>query len=348
MSNRPSTTILSLPAAVRGDGTAQSLRGRFILIAGLAAMIVLGAVTYAGLVVLKQTMSRDEDARIINAAMLSRQLVDRVLAERTRQVDLIASSPSTVAAAKKGGEVSREKGLPKLSIDKLEDMFKVTRSQQVDAAAKSFLGDLCPKLDIAEVMVTDEYGYNAVTTSPSSDFVQSDEGWWQTAWAAGVTSAQATADPATQRVVVELAATIHDGSAKVGVVKVKFGLSVVDSVLTQGSTAGSRLRVDLVDSTGKIIASSVPNTRFKRFGALAAISSHAPGTSFTFDGDSLVQRGAIGMSNDGRWRVVAHMNDVDAGRAYNVARAALIGGVSVMLLLIMASLVLAGGFIQRR
>src|SRR5438477_10304801 len=106
MSYRPSTTILSLQNPFRADGSAQSLRGRLVFVAGAAAIIVLGAVTYAGLVVLKATMSRDEDARIINAATLSRQLVDRVLAERTRQVDLIASSPSTIAAAKRGGDVS--------------------------------------------------------------------------------------------------------------------------------------------------------------------------------------------------------------------------------------------------
>ena len=339
---------MRLPTAISGDGSAQSLRGRLVFIAAAAAMLILGAVTYAGLVVLKKTMAGDEDARIINAATLSRQLVDRVLAERTRQVDLIASSPSTIAAAKKGGEVSRERGLTKLSIDQLEGMFKATRSQQVDPAAKSFLSDLVPKLDIAEVMVTDEYGYNAVTTSPSSDFVQSDEGWWQTAWTTGATTAQANADPATQRVVVELAGAIHDGAARVGVVKVKFGLAVVDSVLTQGSTAGSRLRVDLVDSAGKVIASSVPSTRFKPFGAFGTIAAHSPGTSFPFDGDSLVQRGAVALTNNGRWRVIAHMNDVDAGRAYNVARASLLGGVAVMLALIMGSLVLAGRFIQRR
>jgi methyl-accepting chemotaxis protein len=348
MSDRPSTTISRLQTILGVDGSAQSLRGRMVAIAGVVAVIVLGAVTYAGLVVLKKTMAGDEDARIVNAATLSRQLVDRVLAERTRQVDLIASSPSTIAAAKKGAEVSRERGLPKLSIDQLENMFKATRSQQVDPAAKAYLSDLVPKLDIAEIMITDEYGYNAVTTSPSSDFVQSDEGWWQTAWTTNMTTAQATADPATQRVVVELASVIRDGGKRVGVVKVKFGLSVVDSVLAQGSTAGSRLRVDLVDSAGKIIASSVPSTRFKPFAAFMTIVSRAPGSSFAFRGDSLMQRGAVGLSNDGRWHIIAHMNDVDAGRAYNIARASLLGGVAVMLALIMGSLVLAGRFIQRR
>lgn len=330
-----------------GDRTDQSLRGRLVFFAGAAAIIVLGAVTYAGLVVLRKTLAGDEDARIVNAATLSRQLVDRVLAERTRQVDLIASSPSTIAAAKKGAEVSREKGLPKLSIDQLEAMFKVTRSQQVDPAAKAFLSDLVPKLDIAEVMVTDEYGYNAVTTSPSSDFVQSDEGWWQTAWASGATSAQATADPATQRTVVELAGVIRDNGARVGVVKVKFGLSWVDSALAQG-TADSRMRVDLVDSAGRILSSSAPAVRFKPFASFNVVAAQAAGASFPFNGDSLVQRGAVGLTNNGRWRVIAHMNDVDAGHSYKVARAALVGGVGVMMILVFCGLVLTGQFIHRR
>src|SRR5207237_375596 len=162
------------------------------------------------------------------------------------QVELIASEPSVIVAAKKGADEARRLGLPaRTFVDKdpalppIEARFKATRSLQVDAASLQYLTALLPKLDIAEVMVTDEYGYNAVTTSPSSDFVQSDEAWWQVAWANGMTTAQANADPATQKTVVELAGSIRDRGTKVGVVKVKFGLSLVDSVLAQGSAGAS-------------------------------------------------------------------------------------------------------------
>ena len=239
MNNRPSTSILAFGERLTQNQSGRSLRWRLVLVAGIAAAMVLGAVTYAGLYVLKRAMAGDEDARIINAATLSKQLVERVLSERTRQVDLIASEPSVIVAARKGAEISRQRGLPKLSIPQLEEMFKVTRSQQVDEESKRFLTALLTKLDIAEVMVTDEFGYNAVTTSPSSDFVQSDEGWWQTAWTKGATTAQATADAATQQTVVELSAVIRDRGTKIGVGKVKFGLSSVDSALAQGSTRGA-------------------------------------------------------------------------------------------------------------
>jgi len=348
MNDRPSTSILSIGERLTQDASSRSLRWRLVVVAGALATIVLGAVAYTGLLVLRRAMAGDEDARIINAASLSKQLVERVLSERTRQVELIASAPSVILAAHKGADVARQRGFPTMQITELEQLFKVTRSQQVDEESKHYLNDLLPKLDIAEVMVTDEFGYNAVTTSPSSDFVQSDEGWWQSAWANGLTTAQANADPATQRTVVELAGVIRDRTTKVGVVKVKFGLSAVDSALIQGSTRGGSLRVDLVDSVGKVIASSAPSTRFKLFPAFAAMAGHDGSSAFLFTSDSTVQRGSVVTTNGGRWHVIAHMNEADASRGYFVARWSLVGGLAVMLALIIASLVFAGRFIERR
>ncbi len=348
MNLRPSTSILSITDGAVGERSAQSLRRRMSISAGMIALVVLAAVGYAGQLFLKRSMAGEEDARIANAASLSKQLVDRVLEERMRQVELIASAPTVIGAAKKGGELSRQRNLPKLTIDQLEAMFKATRSQQVDQAARRYLTDLLPKLDIAEVMVTDAYGYNAETTSPSSDFVQSDEGWWQTTWAKGATTAQAAADPATQKTVVELAGIVRDGPTRVGVVKVKFGLSAVDSVLSQGSAGGTMLRVDLVDSTGKIIASSIPATRFKSFGGWGSVGSHETAQVFDFTGDSSLQRGAVARSNGGQWRIVAHMSEADATQSYDVARWALAAGLIVMLGMAVVALIVVGRFVERR
>jgi len=319
-----------------------------LVVAGAGSAVVLAGVAYAGLYVLKRTLTGDENSRVENAASLSKQLVERVLAERVRQVEMIASAPSVVAAARKGGEVSRQRGLPTTPIPKLEEEFKATRSQQVDESTRTFLSDLLPKLDIAEMMVTDQYGFNAVTTSLTSDFVQNDEAWWQAAWSVGHTEAQATADAATQKTVVELAEVILDHGNKIGVVKVKFGLSVVDSVLAQGTAGRSTFRVDLVDNAGKVIASSVPSTRFKPFPGFDAVLVHEDATSFAYPSDSTIQHASVSMTNGGRWRVIAHVNEVDAMRTYHIARWALLGGIVATLMLIIASLSVIGRFIERR
>ena len=62
-------------------------------------------------------MAGDEDARIVNAASLSKQLVERVLAERSRQVDLIASAPSIDRRrAQRRATSSRQRGLAKMGM----------------------------------------------------------------------------------------------------------------------------------------------------------------------------------------------------------------------------------------
>jgi methyl-accepting chemotaxis protein len=348
--------MFSISKALTAPKSGRSLGSRLVGMFGIGAMIMLGLVGYAGLEVLRKTMAGDEDARIVNSASLSKQLVDRVLSERARQVDLIASSPQVIAASKKGAAEARRLNLPtqlgntlpKDVLDGIEQRFKATRSLQVDSASLHYLSGLLSKLDIAEVMLTDQYGYNAVTTSPSSDFVQSDEGWWQTAWNSGWSSAQATADPATQRTVVELSRAVVDGGVRVGVVKVKFGLSVVDSVLAQGSVGGKALRVDLVDSTGKVIASSVMGVRFKPFFGFTSLAGHDSTEAFNYGPETALQRGAATTTNAGRWRVVAHMNEVDASHAYIVARWALVAGGVIMFGLILLSLGFIGKFIERR
>jgi methyl-accepting chemotaxis protein len=348
MNPRPSKSIFAISYSRGAKQSARSLRRRFLSLAGTGAVLVLGIVAYAGLLVLQKSIAGDEDARIVNSASLSEQLVQRLLSERVRQVQLIAAEPNIIAAAKKGTAVSRSKGLENQSIDQLEQTFKGPRSQQVDDNALRYLNGLLPKLDIAEVMLTDEFGYNAVTTSLSSDFVQSDEAWWQAAWANGMTTALATIDPVMGRTVVELAGVVRDGSTRVGVVKVKFGLSMLDSVLAQGSNVGSSMRVDLVDSAGKVIASSGRAARFKPLAGFSAVAGQDPGSVFNFAADSIRRRGSVFATNAGRWRVIAHMSLADATRAYSEARWGLIIGLVVMLGLIFTSLSLVGRFIERR
>jgi methyl-accepting chemotaxis protein len=358
MNDRPSTGVTNFFSikSLQGERSARSIRSRLVGFVGLVAFAVLGAISYGGLFFLRKSMAGDENARILNAASLSRQLVDRVLAERARQVDLIVSSPQVVAAAKKGAVEALRLGLAAqlgntmapTMLDNIEARFKVARSLQVDSASLIYLRSLLPKLDIAEVMLTDKFGYNAVTTSPSSDFVQSDEDWWQAAWTRGWSTAGATADPAVQRVIVELARVVMDGGVKVGVVKVKFGLAVVDSVLAQGSVGGGALRVDLVDSAGKVIASSVKSTRFKPFVGFYMLAGHDSTDAFTYGRDAATQRAAVTMTNGGRWRIIAHVSESEVSHTYDLARWLLLGGAVVMLGLVLMSLSFIGRFVERR
>jgi Methyl-accepting chemotaxis protein len=86
----------------------------------------------------------------------------------------------------------------------------------------------------------------------------------------------------------------------------------------------------------------------KPFSAFQSISGHAENVPFEFKGDSTLRHASLALANGGRWHILAHMTDADAMHSYRVARASLIGGVLVMLVLILGSLVMISQFIHRR
>ena len=356
--NIPATTAAPAPAPAPGSQAeperqnAVSLQRRFVFGVGFIAVALLVLAAWASDYFIARSMLEEADNALADAAHRSVLLIDRSIAERRRQVEMLAAAPTVVDAARKGGVVSRQRGFDKMPIDALEQRFKATRSQQVDDVALAFLRDMLPKLDIAEVMVTDEFGYNAVTTSPSSDFVQSDEAWWQLAWKDGATPANAIPDKATNQVVIELSRLISVPGAdkqpvRLGVVKAKYGLSTVDSALMQAST-GSNLRVDLVDAQGRLIASSGGGTRFRVLPGLSDLSRLRADSVIRFDDGTSPRRGTIAAAYGGAWRVVAHMDEAQAVGPYRAARWALVAGVLVVLLVIVGGLVAVNNFIERR
>ncbi|HZI42396.1 MAG TPA: hypothetical protein VFD67_11850, partial [Gemmatimonadaceae bacterium] len=331
----------------RAGDVKSSLRRRYVFATGGVAIILLIVVTSIGSFGLARSMKQQQDAVLIDAARRSGLLVDRVLAERLRQVDLIAWESSVIDAAKKGTALSRRRGLPLQTISSLEERFKATRSQQVDSTSLEFLLDLLPKLDIAEVMLTDQYGYNAVATSPPSDFVQSDEEWWQVAWKTGVSDANATEDKATGETVVELARAVRDHGRRVGIVKAKFGLASVDTALVQAGV-GTSLRVDLVDSAGHVIASSAGGTRFRILTSADDLTRGIADSIINFAAEATRQRGAVAVANDGHWRLVAHGDEASLSAPIERAQLALFGGAVVVLVAIVGALTLVSRSIDRR
>lgn len=330
-----------------------SLQRRVVGGVGIVAVLLLLGAAWTTDATLKRSMLGDVDERLTEAAQRSAVLVDRVLAERRHQVELLAAMPSVVDAARRGGELARYRQLPTLRPDSLERRFARERSQQVDGRTLAYLRGMLATLDAADVIITDDLGYNAVITAPSADFAQSDERWWIEAWSdSATTGATATQDVAVQQPVVELAraVTARRGTAaeqRLGVVKVKFGLHAIDSVLVLGS-AKSAVRVDLVDTLGRLIASSGRGDRLRPVPALASIADVVPGSAVMVSDSSGTHRAVVATANDRRWRVIARMDMSGALTPYHDTRLRLLAAVALALMVIVGGLVAVNRFIERR
>ena len=135
-----------------------------------------------------------------------------------------ARNPLVIDGAETANELSAELGLIGAPIEQLEDDFNTRRSTGAAPQAERFLIDEIEfASDFGEVFFTDANGYNAALTNLTSDFVQSDEDWWQDAWANGLSISDVEFDESSGIFSVD----VSDPSSP----------AIVGSVLTQGTAA---------------------------------------------------------------------------------------------------------------
>jgi methyl-accepting chemotaxis protein len=321
-----------------------SLHRSFLIVAGVgAALAVLLLATIVD-VLLGRAAEQQGDTRVADAASRGLIVVTQALDDRTRQAKVLAMTPDIIAAAREGGARARALGIVGTDINVLEKRFDRERSLSVAPATRQFCRDVLPQLEAAEILLTDSNGFNAVTTELSSDFVQSDEEWWQSAWRNGISSAEAAYDSSAHQVTFSLATVVKDGSVSVGVVKLGFSIAPLVRSL---STAGGGVRIDVLDSTDSVLLSSDS-------ASIGHILHGLPsgGTASTqpipVDVGSVAERATALRANSGRWRIVAHLPSAEIAAPFRTARLAIPGGAALLLLMLVVPLAAMNQFLQKR
>ena len=339
----------SSPAVHRIDETSSSIKRRVLfLFGGLTFAVLLFIVTTANTAV-TNFIGTQADARLMDASRRSALLVERALIERERETLLLASSPVLIDAAREGTRRAAAMRLDTLSIESLERLFAVRRSLDVSPVARAYLKELTSTLEIAEVFVTDRTGHNAVTSEQTSDFVQRDEAWWQRASRTRLTVPEADYDESARQAVVVYAAPVRarESDAPSGVIKVAFGLDRIGNALGRAGES-SGITIDLVDLTGRVIASSgglAPMSPLP--GHASLVEQPASDSIITYDGD-VRQRAAVVELAGSRWRLVTHMDESLAFRDLDRARLALWVTAGVLFLVLTGALAYIARDITRR
>lgn len=324
-----------------------SLSRRIVLWTGVALFLILAALAWAGNRMLEARVGGDAEARLRRSAEQAALVIDHIVAERERQVRLLASLPAVVDAARLGTERAVRLGLPGQSLEAVERRFDSTRTLDVDPRTRRFLLDRSASLDLAEVLVTDINGYNAITTERTSDFVQSDEAWWQRAVQQGMSPAEAAYDESARRVSLSVASAVRaeDSAPPVGVMKVVYGLAALQEAARAAATRGV-IAVDVVDPAGAVLASSETEPRLRPFPGHAALP-RATAAMVRYD-DGTVQRASVRSTNGSTWRVVAHTPELLAFADLKRARTALGAGAAAVFVLILGALSAMSSFMTRR
>ena len=348
---RPSSPRLEGYGPVRTPSTIQSksLQRAIVVGAAVAAVAVLGVASLIAMQTAANLMSDRADSRLRDVARRGELVTEQVLLERARQVELIGNAPTIVEAARAGAARATQLGLARSAIDAVERQMAGTRTLAVSESAKRFLqGQLAP-LGIAEMLVTDVNGFNAVTTEMTSDFVQRDESWWRDAVRKGLTTAEAEYDESAHKTVVSMAGAINDGDSDraQGVIKIAFDIASIDAALAKAT--GEGLRLDVIDARGRVVASSERDTERMKPLPGATHLPLTPGDSIVrFDAEDVQLRGMIAAANDGAWRVVAQVDESSVLASLRQARPLIAVALLALLAFIVATLWLMSRFLDRR
>ena len=337
-------SFFSMASPVRTRHAA-SLHRRFIGTAGAAAALAILLLAAGANRLLEREARQQGDMRVVDAAQRGLLVVSEALEERRRQARILAMTPDVVAAAHDGGARARALGIVGADIGTLEKRFDGERSMSVTPATRRYLTDVLPTLAAAEILLTDANGYNAVTTQRSSDFVQSDEEWWQSAWRDDLSPADAAYDSSARQTTVSLAALVRDGTARLGVVKLAFSVAPLVRSL---SAAGGGVHLDVLDSTDRVLLSSGNSRSGRKLHGLPSGTGDDSVTVVAVELDGDVERAVALRANTGRWRVVAHLSEATLGTAAGTARLAVLGIALLLLIGLGAFVVTMNGILHRR
>ncbi len=232
---------------LRSIGSKILIRTIFVV---LLPLLALSAIFLNGLNQLAQTAeeqvdeSREQLSResvAVNAQDQSVSVareINATLLERISDVTSWARNPLVVDGATAANDLAQELGLDGRPISELEEDYSARRSTGVAPAAERFLTnevELAP--EFGEVFFTDSNGFNAALTNLTSDFVQSDEDWWQDAWANGISVSDVEFDESSNIFSVDVSVRIDDPATeeRLGVIKASLSVAFVQSITTARS-----------------------------------------------------------------------------------------------------------------
>ncbi len=294
--------------------------------------------------VTRRSLVHDADRGLGDAAERTAALIALVLNDRREQLVQIAIAPSVVAAARSGAAEAARRGLPGRTIAQLERDFQATRSLAVDRVTDDYLARLTRSGEFAEIFVTESHGYTVAGSGRTSDFVQSDEVWWQRAARGEPWRSDPLYDSSAAAVAVEFALPVGgDARLGLGVLKAALHVRALGTIARTGDTARTLLVLDEADrviaGAGGAALQRVP----------WQVPPHADTTLYASSGAGASRlRLAVAAVPGTTWRVVARAPEQALyATLTRVSRLMLI--VTILLLAVLyGGVTAAGSWLQRR
>jgi methyl-accepting chemotaxis protein PixJ len=233
-------------------GGNNTLRNRLLLTVLPTVIVPLVVVSAIGYDIVQRRVTDRELRNLQENSHLTSRVSSVFLAQSFKIPQLVASNPSLTAALRSQSQQAETRKLPQQDIKITETEFKATKLLKADPALNEYLQNSVKDANLAEMFITERNGFNVAFSNPTSDFVQSDEKWWQNAKAKGRSIDSPEFDDSAKAVVIAVSQSIADPVSKqfLGVIKTGVPATTLDKNIAgylASNLSGSRL-VQTIDS----------------------------------------------------------------------------------------------------
>jgi len=258
LTSKTSFSSKSVADDFKGIGTLRRRLLTTILPTVLLPLIIASAIGYN---ITEHRAQAQALSKLEENALLTSSTVTAYIRDSFKILDLIASNPLIIEAMRIGSKEAQAQGLPQQSIEAVEQKFAATKLLKANANLNNYLQQIVKSSDIVEIFLTERNGFNIAFNNPTSDFVQRDEGWWQTTKKDGRAIDEREFDESAKITVLTPSAAVKDPQTKefLGVIKADVPVQVLHSNLSAYLSAGlyqSQI-VQVVDSNIGYIMSTI-------------------------------------------------------------------------------------------
>lgn len=315
------------------------LRKRVLLLGTPLAVLTIALAAYLANEAAQRQFQRAQEARLESAASRAAGLVNEYVRERIGDLRLIAQTPAILRAAREGGRRADQLGLGRVAAATLEERYGGAYRLVRDAELEAYLTSVRDASDFAELFFTERNGLTVSGTNPTSDFVQSDEEWWQRALLDGEFQGDVAFDESAGTVAVELAVHLVDPATGdvVGVMQGVVQLARLARLLAL-SDREAGYGIEVMDSTARVIVSRDASRLLRRQDDLQAIPrTSAPQVTIVRTGRDDAELVASAPANGGRWWVlVREPAQVAFAAAGTIRTTVLVAAVAVFVMVLAA------------
>ena len=203
-----------------------------------------------------EIMDSVANGELLNQARSAAWQIDSFFVMQIGEAVAWAKAPVIVDAARAADERHVAEGFTEADVAAIEDRFREAKSLGTSPAAEAYLRRAVSASPyFAEIFFTDRNGFNVALTNPTSDFIQSDEGWWQNAWSRGIAIGEFEYDDSANTWSVAISVRLDDPSTKepVGVMKTVLAVEPVQRIADRTAEAILGGRVQITTKDGVLI-----------------------------------------------------------------------------------------------